>query len=278
MNRRDFIKSLGIAGGALATGSALAWPTINPAFLRGGPSIGGVTSYALWDGGETGWGDPSNNHIMVMAGAANADESGIGIVTGADLTWSRGGTVPAVDVNGYRQIDLSKPGYFTISSALANAVFDGNTWTYLIEMDAAAYTEVTNDSCILYVAGTNYLYLGIGNQAAGWPLFLQTDAGGEVYLSTTSLSFPAATHLWCGVWSDGTYIRAGTTSTGTGPVGQPLKWSEFGSTARVSSAQNADITNDLTALFACGFSFVRAFSFNARRLLLSKHCLIDNNS
>lgn len=240
----------------------------------GGGGGGSNTTWANWDGSESGWGDSTNNHIMVVGGAVGENETGQGMVSGADLVWTQNGNIAATS-GGKRFVDSNGSDYFAGTQTLMDAVCSDNTWTILYHLNTVAGPPSADGYWLYLTAGGNYLYLGYLTTGT---LLLQSDMGGAFAVNTVN-AIPTSGDVWLGAWSDGTYMRCGFTAAGSGAIGQPTKYSDFAAGNAKSQTQNSGATGGFSGardiFMMPGRNPMSAYIYRA---VFSKLCLIDNAS
>lgn len=249
------------------------------ALFTGGAAGGGAnSSWSTWDGTtETALGDTTKNHMMIVQGAnAGDNEGGIGW---NNETWTQAGNVAGLS-GGYRLMDATNDN-FTFPQTLSNIFAGTDTFSIIFQVDDVKHSG----SVLLWIkdlAGNDNIQITPLGADVDRMKFVVT-IGGVAKLNDTPVNdFPlGAGPFWIALCCDGSNYFAGFTTTGSGDVGQPIKWSDFAAGDRVSNtvaaAQfNTDvfnthrIINEETAASWLGMKL--------KMIFFSRNCVIDFNS
>jgi len=283
IDRRAFLKKVFQIGGIaalhrLGTGAvrdAMAWG-IGPAVPAMGPSPG---PYASWyqDGQDT----CADVDFIIYndnpaAGGNDAGASPTGKISGADLVGTQGGNLPGSPDGLYRPYDGLDDEMFMTTTCCNICVND--KWSIMWKCGDMATTVVAVQPVILVDA--------IGNDA----IFFQRDdnkfwvflAGASKLGAAPATVPPSSGIIIMGLWCDGTYVRGGWVADGdgSGPGGQPIKWSDFPAAQRVSATNACDFTgktfdSNMNILMTRQPHYI---AWNFYWLILHSACLIDNNA
>lgn len=277
MNRREFIKRASQIGGLAAlTGMGIsdahAIGVSHSAFFGTSSGSGSTTSsWSSWDAKtESGWGS-TNTNIIIFDGADSTDETGQGVLTGADLVATQLGSVGAAVSDAgyyYRPLD-GTDDRFWLTVAWWNTLLQSKTeWTIAIKArsDAGGYLLRSQAS-----VGTPYVLM---YEDATHGYFYSKDSEGGEYV-TTDDSPRGGTYWWC-IWTSGGASKAGFTNTGSGVGGQPIKLSDFAATKRGNYSQPMSFPVNDTITYVAGYPGNPITGRIYAVVVSSGICLIDN--
>lgn len=231
------------------------------------------TSYGTWNEiAPQGWGDPDNVYIALFRTViAGANETGFGAgLNGANLVLTQAGGVAGATGSG---ANTNRPldglnDRFSWTVAAIQAFLDDATFTFVwkfnaLENQANDYFSVTAD-------GAHYIYTRI-DATQNLTLYF-ADAGGAKSNQSTNTVPAAAGDIYFAIWSDGTNIRAGWSTT------KPTKLSDFAANDRCTINHTSAIVPAQIASsnpIACGVNYPTG---NVYYFIASKKCEIDNAS
>lgn len=275
LTRRKFIKM----GALLLPAAGILRPSISDArlwMMLGKQSTANI-SWATWTGTESGFGDSANTFICNSEGSG--DEIGQGYTSGLNLVLTDNGTIGAVS-GGFRALD-GATGYFSMTLGLSNIFTATNTFTAIVQFQN--FSQVAGDPLFYFTdaALNNGVYLV---RSGANPALLRGAVlvGGVAKLNTTTTdALPAAGTYWAAIGCTGSVYFAGFTNTGSGAIGQPVKWSDFTANNRISNTVAAVqlANNVLDTNRNVGFDGTANYSaFNFGRLILSRSVLISDVS
>lgn len=255
-------------GGKAVVGKASARSIFVAGHLAGGGG-GGNTSWSNWDETtETGWGDSTNNFIVIGDAAAAADnEVGHGGgLAGPNLVFTQNGSPVA---NGtYRTMD-GGDDYFTWTVA-GVGTFIGSRSVYTVIWKFADYADITDTFISIIANGTHYLYL-FANASDQLALYFK-DGGLTTTATTVNVISPTSGTIYFAIWSDGTDIKAGFCET------KPTALTDFAANSvatinHTSAIATASVSTSHGVGYSSSFMTAKWYYFVA-----SKLCLIDNSS
>jgi len=269
VDRRGFLKSCykigGIAAimglGISAVEDAMGWGIL-PAVVGSGGS-----RWVSWNElSEEGLGDTSRNFVIFGENtSAGGDETGLGIVSGADLVFTQSGNIAgATGTPPHRPLVSASSQYFTFTNGLFDATLGGtNTWTLIMKIADIANggTQLIFDC---YGDPRVYLYKQATNE-------FSAHANAQHVGVTTDTVTNSGIVYFC-MWSDGVYIRSGFKL-----LTKPTKWSDFDSGKRNSTKVNYSMPSWVNGtLFINNSAFLGDFTFYY--LVMSRACLINNSA
>lgn len=242
ISRREFLKQAYRIGGIAALyslgGSKLVDECLGGNYFISG-HVGAVAGdWADWDEiDEAGWGDTTNVNITIYDGGANADETGGGIVTGADRVHTQVGSVGAAVNDGgyyYRPLDGANDA-FTVTDTWG-AIFAGETKYGLI---VKCYLDSTDLECLVNIQhDPNFRLMMRQNDNKLKYYFDDSDNAGVENGPTGGIGDIDNMVGYACMWTDGTVSRGGfcVGGAGSGINGQPTKWSDFAVAQRIQAA------------------------------------------
>lgn len=156
---------------------------------------------------------------------ADGDEAGQGCgLSGADLTLTRGGSVAGA--TGTPPTRYLNPGWFIPTANFWSTLLNTSSpWSFVLKFNAL---NCSSDRYLLRfadAAGNNEVQL---LRDASYKLWLTAKSGGSALVNAVSTdSVPTAGAVYCAVWFDGTYIRAGFSTS------KPTSWAGLDSGKRI---------------------------------------------
>jgi hypothetical protein len=236
-----------------------------------GTTYGG-TSWSNWDETtEAGWGS-SNVFVALMENtSAGGNETGQGLVTGADLVLTQSGNVAGASGNS-RWFDGANDYLSGTTTLTTTALKDRTSWTILMKLNTLnAGSDIS--LCFGLTSGaSNHIYI----EQNGGAMKVNAYDNGNLRLGTaTADTYPTAGDVYFAVWgSPGYNIRAGFTTT------KPTKWSDFAATKRVegTAAVTWAGTWSINHNFICYSAGSSCTNVRVYYVLLASECLIDNAS
>lgn len=292
MNRREFIKKAVQMGGVAALYNlgvtleqARAWGVLPATIMEPTGDL-----WTTWDEAsedtlsvdQDGDGAEDTNITFGENTSAGGDETGRGVLTGADLVLSQSGNIAgAVGSPPYRPMD-GTDDTFRVTNNWFNAIFAGETEYTLI---VKCYLDSSDIEWIFNFEDTN-ARINL-NESAGFLRFGLTDTDNG--LEFQSLTNGSAGHdnqvCYVAIWTSATdgVSRAGwcAAGSGSGTNGQPTKWSDFNAGDRVEFAALFDNIANIAAPSHANFFGLATDHETKGRLyyvIASRTCLIDNNS
>lgn len=281
MNRRQFIKTVGMTAGGLSIARYADAFNLVPLIPQGKGGTSGTSNqvtYANWtmDSESTLSGV---NFVMFCQGGLGENEYGMspaGTISGVNLVGTQSGNI-AASADGKSRVFDGVDDYMTLTAACANTSLGNSSWTVLcrvknVEIPSAskAIFEFASGS----LADLIWIYRDPSVDEYG------VKVGGVPILSSQPGSrISNATDVICGLWCDGTYVRGGScvVGSGSGAAGQPTKWSDFAAAYRVSTTSACDFSAvNFNALAGFWNTYGRYLSATYYWLILDSTCLIDN--
>jgi len=232
----------------------------------------GNSSWGNWDETtEAGWGNLLT-YIALFEGGAATNETGQGVVTGADLDLTQNNAIPAATGSPPTRALTAVSSQFFEHTSTLGAIADSGGWSIIIKAKDFADSATTQQ---LYygehVAGKLRIrfYKADTSNALNVNIY---DVGASAFVlnATTSGAIPSTGDVYICVWYDGTYFRGGFSVT------KPTKWSDFASTDRITATDTSASIGDAAAIGGDPvqqYSTVKLYYF-----ILSGSVLIDNAS
>lgn len=215
MDRREFLRKAYQVGGLAALYNLGLSNSAVEAFMRYGgttvPSAAGGQSWADWDeetqGGADGLAtdqddDGTDDTFYVVAAATGAgdDETGEGVVTGADLVWTENGNIAAAGGSPAVRVLDGTDDYFAVTQNFLDTMLSGTTFTVIIK-----FTSVTAGVGKLFInisGATNKIYVRFVNAATLMEATMNSSVGSNGPTNSVN-NIPTATNLWVCIWGDG---------------------------------------------------------------------------
>ena len=250
--------------------------------------LGGRKLYGFWtqaseislDKDQDGDGVEDTYICLLENTTAGGNETGRGVVTGADLVLTEGGAVAvpgAVGSPPSRLFNNTDESNFTATSTLLETLLTGNEFTIIVKIENLG-NSITNDDAIFYLKDSdNKLWWFIRQNPTDNIRVLINGASD----ATEQDLGAAATNivLYLAMWRGSGNTRAGWCTTGSGLTGQPTKWSDFAAGNRTEHASGVS-----PASGAFGTRYLLGNGTNNGSIdakvywvILSKTCLIKDN-
>jgi hypothetical protein len=222
---------------------------------------------------QDGDGSEDTNITFGENTSAGGDETGRGILTGADLVWTQHGNISgATGSPPYRTTD-GNDDYWSTTQNWWDAIFKAqSTYTFVIKVSQSG-----DQSYFIEFRGTDLLFSA---KYDSHEFRLQDSDNAREDLATAN-AWPTSTITWIAIWCDASVTRAGVTTSGSGANGQPTKWSDFASGDRVEFTNlydNFPTADSRTFVGGIPGSTDWFTAFDFYYAVVSKTCLIDNAS
>ena len=208
-----------------------------------------------------------------VAGLNEVGYSPTGVLTGPNLTGTQAGTIAgASGTPPYRTFD-AVDDKITITTTAAN-VLAKPQWTFLVRVAAPGTTAGARYVFRFSDAGTNMISLYRDNTVDEWQI---TVGGADIIKASTATRVNNSANMVLGAWCDGALVRCGwcQVGAGSGPGGQPIRWSDFAAANRLTASSACDFSAASFSSIA-GISQVNPVSGDYYWLLLASSCQIDN--
>lgn len=217
----------------IANTEARWWAMQGNAATSSEPS--GAWDISTWDQ-ATETADP-NVHMMVVAGGAGTNETGLNVVTGTDLVYTQVGTVAGVS-GGLRALNGTDQ-CFTMVPALRNVIANQDVWGLMFRGtidEASLFSQWYSNTSGSY---TNQLNIRF-DTAQKLRVQVGVLGGNNKMDATTTDALSSATEYFIWIGCDG----VNNVSAAFKPVseGVPTKWTDFAADKRIQGSAVAKFT------------------------------------
>jgi len=231
--------------------------------------------WAAWDeSSEPSLASPNTFVAMMENVSASSNETGEGGgLSGADLVGTQTGTIAGATGSPiYRVLDGTND-YFSFTQNMIETMLNNQSeWTMMWKIDITTLSQINPLMRARRSAAPAYgvdVYINASNK-----LYVQCAANGSTpnLLNAGTTDSITTGVQYVVVWFDGTYVKAGFSST------RPTKLSDFDSTKQISNTTSTQFNCIFTNAPVVGLTDGAYFDGKLYYFLMSNQSLIDNRS
>lgn len=281
ISRRRFIKNVGfVLGGALAApGVAQAgwWHHAGRSQEAAGVA---TVSYSAWDEASETTLEASDTFVCIAENTvAGGNETAMGGgLEGADLVLTQAGTVAGVS-GGFRTLDgINDRFRFTVNTA--ETLLSGKSrWSVIEKFKTAAVVDTSGYYFRFWESDQSQVQAWHNGTAK--MSFTMRDVDNANEAKTTTASLATSTEYYAFLGCDGTKTRGAFMKAGEGAGlnGQPIRWSNFPASQRVTFVGIFDNIGSIDSDRFIGTNSTAFLNFLWKYIVItSGKCLVDFNS